>query len=345
MSRIRARSRATVVVAILIAAFWSLAGCGNSDNSPDSLPTTSSAGDDTAFPVSIEHFYGETTISARPKRIVALGSTDFEILYALGVVPVGIATYPGFGATNEDGIQPWVEPYVDATVTTFLPDGDQSVEQIAALDPDLILMTYGTLGENSYRQLSRIAPTVGSPGGDWTLDWRLQLRTVARAVGMTDTAENLEAQLSNGIGELRTAHPELDGKTFSFVEVHPEGIWAYLSGDPRNGLIQELGLLPSPGIRALDESTGGKFVGDVSYELAGEIDADIIVVQAPSQSAQSIRDAPIFGELNTVKSGAAILYGKDDLAFLGSMVPSPLTIPAFTQRFVTDASEAATHIR
>src|SRR5688572_21669592 len=42
-----------------------------------------------AFPVTIEHKYGSTTINEFPERIVTVGLTDHDALIALGIVPVG----------------------------------------------------------------------------------------------------------------------------------------------------------------------------------------------------------------------------------------------------------------
>lgn len=314
-------------------------GCGN--QSVDDVGVGSSS-NGSAFPVTIEHVFGETTIAERPQRVVALGSgTAGDILYALDIDPVGLEVFPGFGAANDEGVQPWVEPHLDRSITTLLPEGAVGIEKIATLQPDLILITYGGLEKGTYEQLSEIAPTVASPQGQWELDWRLELQTVARAVGTMDQAADLERKLDGVIETVRAEHPELSGVTYTFVEVNPEVLWPYLSADPRNQLIHELGLVPSPGVRALDASTGGAFVADVSLEKATELDADVVVAFPSSGNAESLYNTPTFSRIEAVKRGSVAFYGQDeDITFLSSMVPSPLTIPISVQRIATDISSA-----
>ena len=48
--------------------------------------------DEGAFPVTIEHAYGETTVEQEPERVVALGWSDPDVVLSLGVVPVGAST-------------------------------------------------------------------------------------------------------------------------------------------------------------------------------------------------------------------------------------------------------------
>src|SRR5690606_20608019 len=71
------------------------------DDSGAAAPTTEATSDtgsdapSDAFPVTIEHKYGETTIEEEPERVVAVGFTDQDTLLALGVVPVGIRDWYG----------------------------------------------------------------------------------------------------------------------------------------------------------------------------------------------------------------------------------------------------------
>ena len=82
-----------------------LAACGSDDD--DSAPNASSAAggaEPRAFPVTIAHKYGSTTIESKPERVVVAGLREQDALLALGVVPV--ATTEWFGE-HPGAIFPW----------------------------------------------------------------------------------------------------------------------------------------------------------------------------------------------------------------------------------------------
>ena len=63
-----------------------LSACG--DDSDTDSGAAAPAAEPSAFPVTIEHKYGSTTIEEAPKRIVVAGLREQDSLLALGVVPV-----------------------------------------------------------------------------------------------------------------------------------------------------------------------------------------------------------------------------------------------------------------
>ena len=117
-----------------------------------------------AFPVTIEHTYGETTIEAAPERIVTVGLTEQDALLALGVVPVGTTEWFG---EHPGAVWPWAptssrrsaprRPRSSATPPTV------NYEMVAAQRPDLILALYSGLTQDDYDKLAAIAPTVAQP--------------------------------------------------------------------------------------------------------------------------------------------------------------------------------------
>ena len=70
-------------------------------------PTATTSVDADAFPVTIEHAFGETTIEAEPTRVATLGWTDQDSALALGVVPVGATkiTWGGNEAGSTDVVR------------------------------------------------------------------------------------------------------------------------------------------------------------------------------------------------------------------------------------------------
>lgn len=171
-----------------LAALTVLAGCGSTaENGGDDAGAGGSGG---AFPVSIEHTFGTTTIEERPERVVVLGWSAQDVVYALGVTPVGMPSYPYGG--GDDGVLPWDDEHYDAGKTTLLDTTDgPPLEKIAALRPDVILAPYEGFDEAAYANLGKIAPTVAYPGEAWTTPWPEQTRMIGQALGKGDEAEQL----------------------------------------------------------------------------------------------------------------------------------------------------------
>src|SRR4051794_3006695 len=138
-----------------LAALTVLAGCGA--DAEGGSGTSDSGGSGTgAFPVSIDHAFGRTTIEDQPERVVVLGWSAQDTVYALGLTPVGMPAYPYGG--GDDGVLPWNDEFYDAERTTLLDTADGvPLEEVAALRPDVILAPYEGFDESVYEDLSGIA--------------------------------------------------------------------------------------------------------------------------------------------------------------------------------------------
>src|SRR3954454_13067720 len=138
-----------VVIAALLALSL-LAGCG-SETTGQPAPTAAAG----AFPVTIGHKFGSTTIKSEPQRVVVVGLREQDALLALGIVPVGTTEWYG---KHAGAIFPWAKPALgDAKPPAKLSftDGIQ-YEKVAALAPDLILAIYSGLNQKDYDTLSKI---------------------------------------------------------------------------------------------------------------------------------------------------------------------------------------------
>src|SRR5262252_9545706 len=93
------KRRLAVLAAGLLLA--TVAACGSSTD--DTATPAASGSAASAFPVTIEHKFGSTTIAKKPERIVTVGWNDQDFVLALGEVPVStrewFAEYPTY---------PWV---------------------------------------------------------------------------------------------------------------------------------------------------------------------------------------------------------------------------------------------
>jgi iron complex transport system substrate-binding protein len=272
------RARALVAV-VTLAVMLTVTGCG-SGGSPD--PTTAGGGatagaasEPDAFPVTIAHKYGSTTIEAAPKRIVVVGLKEQDDLLALGIVPVATTKWLD---DTKGLIYPWASKLLgSASLPQVLTQDDGiQVEKVAALAPDLIIGLYSGMTKPEYDKLSQLAPTVAQPGDvpDYGISWQDETRTVGKAVGKPAAAEKLVAQVDASTAKIVAANPKLKGRT-AVIATPYEGFYVYGASDPRTRFLTDLGMkLPS----GLDKVIGTKSFGaSISAERADFLDVDAIV--------------------------------------------------------------------
>src|SRR3954470_16105337 len=133
----------------LVASLAALSACGSSDSdsssaAPATATTANAAADEAAFPATIAHRYGTTTITSRPKRVVVVGLREQDALLALGVVPVGTTEWYG---DHHGAIFPWAKKALGNAPLPKKLDFTDGVEfeKVAALRPDLIVAVYSGL--------------------------------------------------------------------------------------------------------------------------------------------------------------------------------------------------------
>ncbi|WP_281689819.1 iron-siderophore ABC transporter substrate-binding protein [Pseudonocardia thermophila] len=288
-----------VLGAFAAVAMFLLAACGGGPTSSGTAPDT---GGDGAFPVTIEHKYGSTTIPAKPQRVVTLGYTDQDAVIALGTVPVGTSEWYG---DQPGALFPWAaEKLGGAPLPTVLPVSQTvDFERVAALAPDLILALYAGLEQGDYEKLSAIAPTVVPPAGvpNYGIPWDTQTEIVGTALGKPAEAAVLVKEVKDKIAEVKAAHPEYAGKTALVANQFSDQWYAYSTEDQRGRLLTELGFTVNPEIDAL---AGGQFSTPISFERADLIDADALIwVMFDSEQEPKVRANPSYAATRAAKEG------------------------------------------
>lgn len=162
-----------------------LSACSSS--APESTATTGgNPASDDAFPVTIEHVYGETTIDEKPERVATIAWANHEVPLALGIVPVGMSKAT-WGDDDDNGILPWVEEKLDELggETPVLFDETDGIDYEAVADtaPDVILAAYSGLTQEEYDTLSKIAPVVAYPDVAWGTSVDDMVEMNAKALG------------------------------------------------------------------------------------------------------------------------------------------------------------------
>lgn len=324
---------------LLLTAFLAVgaAACGNGDDDDASASGSGSGaaesegGASGAWPVEIEHLYGTTTIEERPERIVSLNVQWTDALLAMDVEPAAINVDQSSG---DEDIFPWQEGLLDGVEQINLVDSIP-LEQIAALEPDLILATYIVEDEQAYESLAAIAPTIG-PLSDLEVDpWQDIVEVTAQFLGEPDAATTVIEEVDTVVAEAADAMPGLAGKTFLLVNYVP-GDSLYVVADTEDGsslFFQDLGLELLPALLDLNDGESGRV--QLSFEQVTTLTSDLLVVLP---NGGDLTDLPGWTNLPAVTSG-----GVSELSFaevVGLNTPSPLSIP-FALELIRPALESA----
>ncbi len=178
------------------------------------VPTDAAA----AFPVTVTHALGTTTIEAEPQRVVTVGVTEQDTVLAVGVTPVGVTDWYG---DQPYATWPWAQDELgDAQPEVLLAPDGLDFESIAALEPDLIIGTNAGLDEVSFETLSAIAPTIAHPEGSplYFGPWDDQARLIGEALGKSEEMEAVIADIDAQFAAARAAHPEFEGVSAVFLQ-------------------------------------------------------------------------------------------------------------------------------
>ncbi len=325
-------------VIVLLCALAAMTGCGGDDDPPASATAPAAA----AFPVTIDHAFGATTIDDAPQRVVTWGWGSADAAIALGVIPVAIP-FQSYGG-DAQGVLPWIRQAVEdagAPMPEVLPDTAEEppYERIAATEPDLILAPYSGITEEQYDLLSKIAPTVAFPGEAWATPWRDTIRIVGTALGRAPQAGALLDDIDAALATQADEHPELEGKTVAMVWDTAGTFYVYRPADARVEATLALGLRSAPAVDAL-ASGDDTFFYTLSRERVDELESDILVSFADTPQLSRAFLASAHGRtMPQVRNGTvAEVVGKEFIAAV-----SPPTALSLTWRLeeYTDILAAA----
>ncbi|UCR89385.1 iron-siderophore ABC transporter substrate-binding protein [Mycetocola spongiae] len=338
------RRRLASTLATVAAATLIVTGCAGSPEKEEPLGSQATGvigqADEGAFPTTIKHVYGETTITEEPKRVVTIGWSAQDAVAALGVTPVGVPEYIWGG--DEDGYLPWFADRVEELGGT-LPEklnngsnGEIDFEQMLALDPDVILAPHSGLTETDYERLSTIAPTVAFDKTAWASEWDRLTLTVGQALGRTSTAEALVSTTNTQMEIQGSAHPEFAGKTFVYGTSLSEGdsdLGVYAPSDPRIQIVEQLGLTLAPGV-AENTTPDGGFSQAVSLEDLDRLDADLFIFWgSETAEEQATLGNALMARWRPVAENHA-LFLSDKSLVMATSAPSALSIPWSLDTFV-----------
>ncbi|MEV6673897.1 iron-siderophore ABC transporter substrate-binding protein [Streptomyces sp. NPDC051162] len=323
------RRRGTAAVALSITAALSLAACGSSGDGKDTAgkdggngskavaeggkdfgkagEQTKKMGTDAApgrFPRTVTHALGTTEIKERPKRVVVLDVGELDNVVSLGLQPVGWAPTEGSQGIPDYLKKDAGEPKSVGTINNL------NLEAINDLHPDLILGSK-LRAEKSYKNLSKIAPTVFSvrPGFTWKENYLLNAAALDRTAEAKKNLDAYEAKAKK-LGE------DVGGKkpTITMLRYMPQFTRLYAGQSFIGTVLKDAGL-PRP-----ENQQGDELAKQISPENIDQADADWIftgVYGDPDKTKRdSAQDNPLWKNLKAVQDGHAKDV-KDETWYLG----------------------------
>lgn len=263
-----------------------------------------------AYPVTIAHKFGETTIQAQPQRVVTAGLKEQDDCLALGVVPVASTTWfdldgsPLIGAWAKEALGADPEP----TKLTYVDKLE--FEKIAAAAPDVIVALYSGLTQADYDRLTKIAPTVAQPKeyADYGIPWDLQATSVGKILGRPSRMNSLVADTKSAVAKAASDNPEFKGKS-GIVATPYEGVFVYGEQDPRSRLLTELGLTLPPG---LAKALGNEFGGNLSTERVDLLDTDLVIWFVEGSNKKEVEQNAVYTALPVHTEGRELFMQPGD---------------------------------
>ncbi|MEU4398163.1 iron-siderophore ABC transporter substrate-binding protein [Micromonospora orduensis] len=341
----RANRFLTGVVAL--AATLALAACGGSSKAEDTAADGSPAA---AFPITITHALGTTTIKEKPTRVATVAWANHEVPLALGIVPVGMAK-ANFGDDDNDGILPWVAEKLTslggATPVLFDENDGINFEAVADTQPDVILAAYSGLTQQEYDTLSKIAPVVAYPQAPWATAWRDTIKLESQALGLAKEGDALIADFEKRMTDTAAKHPQLAGKSVMFMtHVDPTDlskIGFYTTHDTRAQFFADLGLKVPASIATLSAGTDKFSLEQSAEQIQVFNDVDVIVAYGDDKLLAAAQADPLLSKIPAIKRGSVVmLSGATPLGTAAN--PTPLALPFVLDDYVAMLAKAADRV-
>ena len=202
MSMTPHRRRATALATGLLSAVLALTACGGGD--PDDATDVETR--------TVEADNGPVEVPVAPQRVVTIGNTTLPFI-DMGGEPMAVTEV----SASERALIPEAQQATYEAATVLASSADAvDMEELAGLDPDLILAQFPTSEfEPLEARLKTIAPTVF-----WGLDveWKALADGLAEAGNVSDALGEQKTAFEEQVAEMQTTYSEIIADT-SFVNV------------------------------------------------------------------------------------------------------------------------------
>ncbi len=252
------------------------------------------AGDETAYPITLVDGAGrEVTIDAEPQRILSLGPSATETLFALGRGDrlVGRTDWCNF---------PEAALEVPSVGSLFPPD----YERILATEPDLVVMIEGSVDvRERLEQEYGLTVFVYAPATFEQLF--AQMVTLGEALNAREAAEAMVAEIRGEVEAIEAKTASVTERPVVFYEVWPDPLLTAGPGSFIDDMIRIAG-----GINAAGDADSAWPPFSVEELLAA--DPDVIVTGSP-EMAQDVLSRPGWESIKAVREGRVYGVPNEDI--------------------------------
>lgn len=254
---------------------------------------------DTAVTV-VDMMGHEVTLKKPAERIVALTASDCEIVYALGAgdLLVGRGEYCDY-------------PAEVFNVTSVESGGNTNIEQILALNPDVVVMSSMAQTEEQVKQLEDAGVAVVVNDAKDIAGVYTSIEILGKLLGRDAEAQKVIDDMKEGFAEIEAN--KLDGTQTVYFEVSPLqwGLWTAGKGTFMNEVAEMMGLQNC--FADLDDWA------QISEEQVLERNPDFIVTitmywgEGPTPE-EEIMSRPGWENVTAVKNGAILNLPNNELS-------------------------------
>ncbi|KIR64610.1 MULTISPECIES: iron-siderophore ABC transporter substrate-binding protein [Micromonospora] len=336
MSHTRPRRLSTLLTAAALLLVTLVAGgCAASEAGP---ADTASGSSSAAFPTTLTHAFGTTTIAAKPERIVVVGLKEQDYFLALGEVPVAIRDWYG---NMPNATWPWARERLGEARPEVLARAELDYEKIAALRPDVIVGLSSGMSRQEYDLLAKIAPTVAQPAGDgsWAVTWQQMTRAAGQITGRSAEAETLVADLEKRIASVAGAQPRLKGARTVFASTYEGQYYLFSPETTASKVLLDLGLTMSPEVTTLTDNANQS--ATISRERFDLTDVDVAVWSeaATDPGVATLLGDPLYTRLDVHTQRREVFLGTEANGALA--FSSVLSLPYVLDKIVPALAAAA----
>ncbi len=344
----RPAGRLIAAVTTLVVAGAGLVACAAPADSGGERSESGNGSGEGAFPVTITSALGDAVIPEKPERVATWGWSAQDAVLALGVVPVAMPAFPYGGV---DGVLPWDADAIadlDGETPALLSGGDTgepNVEEFVQARPDVILAPYSGLTQEQFDALSKVAPVVAYPDQRWATSWEDQTSIVGEALGLSDEAADLVAQVDSDIADLAAQYPVLDGTTFAYgANNEPEIFNVFRDDDPRVGLLTQLGMTVAPAVEQLAPAGDDNYFYQLGFENLDSLDSDVLVAYFGTQAEVDafVADPLVAAMPQVQQERFAPIVGESFV--MASSAPTALSIPWMLDQYVPQLAAVAERV-